>query len=119
MCTKIELNTKVNDSKYVLRYLPTFYDDLEQKVMYIAEKLKNPQAAKKMLDDVENAILERLPNAESFEKYHSKYDRKYIYYRIYVKNHVIYYVVIDDESEEKIMEVRRFLYDKQDITFVI
>ena len=35
------------------------------------------------------------------------------YYRIYVKNYIVYYVVIDDENPDKIMEVRRFLYNKQ------
>ena len=29
------------DTKYILRYLPLFYDDLEEKVVYIAEKLHN------------------------------------------------------------------------------
>ena len=55
---------------------------------------------------------QRLPVAESFEIYHSIRERKYPYYRIYVKNYVIWYVVIDDEGEDKIMEVRRFLYNK-------
>jgi cytidylate kinase len=50
---------------------------------------------------------------EKFEKFHSKRERKYPYYRIYVKNFVVYYVVIDDENG-KIMEVRRFLYNRQD-----
>ena len=31
-----------------------------------------------------------------------------------VENFVVWYVVIDDECEDKIMEVRRFLYNKQD-----
>ena len=101
------------DTKYKLRYLPLFYEDLEQKVVYIVEELHNQQAANEMLDAVENAILERLPVAESFEAYHSIRERKYPYYRIYVKNYVIWYVVIDDEGEDKIMEVRRFLYNKQ------
>lgn len=35
------------------------------------------------------------------------------YYRIYVKNYIVYYVVIDDKESDKIMEVRRFLYNKQ------
>lgn len=48
--------------------------------------------------------------AESFEPYHFRKDRKYPYYRIYVGN----YVVIDDEGLDKIMEVRRFLYERQD-----
>lgn len=101
------------DTNYKLRYLPLFYRDLEEKIVYIAETLKNSQAAKNLLDDVERAILERLPNAESFEHYNSVKERRYKYYRIYVKNYIVYYVVIDDEGSDKIMEVRRFLYHKQ------
>lgn len=100
------------ETKYWLRYLPLFYQELEQKVLYIANKLCNEQAANELIDAVETAILERVPVAESFEPYHSLKERRYPYYRIYVKNYVIYYVVID-EGDEKIMEVRRFLYNKQ------
>lgn len=103
------------DKKYRLRYLPLFYEDLDEKITYIAEKLKNPKAASDLLDKVEKAILDRLPVAESFEPYpyHSIRERKYAYYRIYVDNFIIYYVVIDDEVFP-IMEVRRFLYNRQD-----
>lgn len=101
------------DTKYTLRYLPLFYEDLEQKVVYIAEKLKNPQAANQLLTDVERAILNRVPNAESFEPYHSLKEREYPYYRIYVKNFVIYYVIIDNNGNNKIMEIRRILHNKQ------
>ncbi len=102
------------DRKYKLRYLPLFYEDLEQKVVYIAENLQNPKAANDLIDAVEKAILERLPVAESFEQYESMKERRYPYYRIYVKNFVVWYVVIDDEGDDRIMEVRRFLYNKQD-----
>ncbi len=99
--------------KYMLRYLPIFYEDLEQKLIYISETLHNEKAAVDLLDEVEKAILERANAAEAFEAYHSLKERRYPYYRIYVKNFDIYYVVIDDEGEEKIMEMRRFLYNKQ------
>ena len=102
------------DKKYRLRYLPLFYDDLDEKVTYIAEKLKNPQAASDLLDKVEKAVLDRLPAAESFEPCHSIREKKYVYYRIYVDNFTIYYVVIDDAEDSPIMEVRRFLYNRQD-----
>ena len=102
------------DRKYKLRYLPLFYEDLEQKVVYIAENLQNPKAANDLIDAVEKAILERLPVAEAFEQYESMKERRYPYYRIYVKNFVILYVVIDDEGSDKIVEIRRFLYNKQD-----
>ena len=102
------------DTKYKLRYLPLFYEDLEQKVVYIAVNLGNEKAANDLLDAVEKAILERQPVAEAFEPYHSLKERRYPYYRIYVKNFVVWYVVIDDEGDDKIMEVRRLLYNKQD-----
>ena len=102
------------ETKYKLRYLPLFYEDLEQKVVYIAENLQNPKAANDLIDAVEKAILERLPVAEAFEPYESMKERRYPYYRIYVKNFVIWYVVIDDEGSDKIVEIRRFLYNKQD-----
>lgn len=99
--------------KYRLSYLSLFYEDLGEKVTYIAEKLKNPKAANDLLDKVESAIMERLPLAESFEPYCSVRERKYSYYRIYVDNYIIYYVVIDDDPNDLIMEVRRFLYNGQ------
>ena len=99
-------------SKYKLQYLPLFSEDLLEKTNHIRFKLHNPQAADNLIDDVEAAILERLENPESFEPYKSKHDRKYPYYRIYVRNYIIFYVVIPGENP--IMEVRRFLYKGQD-----
>ncbi|MDE7252690.1 MAG: type II toxin-antitoxin system RelE/ParE family toxin [Acetatifactor sp.] len=101
------------NKKYRLSYLPLFYEDLDEKVTYIVEKLKNPKAANDLLDKVETAIIERLPVAESFEPYHSIRERRYTYYRIYVDNYIIYYVVIDDDPNDLVMEVRRFLYNGQ------
>ncbi len=99
--------------KYRLSYLPLFYEDLDEKITYIVEKLKNPKAANDLLDKVETAIMERLPVAEAFESYHSSRERRYTYYHIYVDNYTIYYVVIDDAPNDPIMEVRRFLYKGQ------
>ena len=106
----------MTNTNYKLRYLPLFYKDLEETVLYIAENLQNAKAANDLLDAVEDAILERQPIAESFEPYHSMRERRYPYYRIYVKNYVVFYVVIDDEGDEKIMEVRRILHNRQDST---
>ena len=92
-----------------LRYLPLFYEDLKNAVDYISNDLKNPSAANRLLDKVETAILNRLSIADSFEPYPSIRDRKNAYYRIYVGNYVVYYVLLD-EGENSFMEVRRFLY---------
>ena len=103
----------INDN-YKLRYLPLFFDDVNSITSYIKNELTNPKVANDLIDAVEIAILERLPVCESFEPYQSKRERKYTYYRIYVKNSVVYYVVIDDEGADKIMEVRRLLFNRRD-----
>ena len=97
--------------EYELRYLPQFHEDLKQHVLYIAQKLKNPQAANDLIDSTEAAILERLPEAEAFERFNSRKERQYPYYRIYVKNFIVFYVVIP-ENRKKVMEIRRFLFGK-------
>lgn len=101
------------DNQYELRYLPLFYTDLEEAVSYITEKLNNITAARDLVSSIEKAILERLPNAESFEPYRSKKNRQYPYYRIYVGNYTVYYVVIHEE-DKSVMEVRRLLYNGRD-----
>ncbi len=100
----------MGNKKYDVRFLPLFEEDLYEIVAYITERLKNPVAANKLIDDVENAIIKRSSYAESFEPYYSVKERKYPYYRIYVGNYVVYYVVIDD-----VMEVRRILYNKRNV----
>ena len=64
-----------------------------------------------MVDEVEKAIHERLSCAEAFEPYHSAKERQYPYYRISVRNYTVYYVVIGN-----VMEVRRILYSRWDMT---
>ncbi len=100
----------MENRKYKLRYLPLFEQDLIKTVNYITHILKNSNAAIRLVDDVEAAILKRLSNPLAFEAYHSIKKRKHPYYRIYIRNYVVYYVVIDD-----VMEIRRFLYGTMDI----
>ena len=69
------------NSEYKLRYLPLFYEDLNEKVEYIAFEKLNPTAALKLVDAVEAAILERLPIAESFETYPSLFERNTSFFK--------------------------------------
>lgn len=100
----------MQESKYTLRYLPKYVDDLNEIVDYIIHKLKNVTAANNFVDEVERAIQKRLNNPESFEPYKSGKDRKNTYYRIQVKNFTIFYVLIED-----VMEVRRIIYSHRDL----
>lgn len=101
----------MSEHKYQLRYLPIFETDLKETIMYIKNHLKNPGSAHKLLNEVELAIMARLNNPTSFEPYPTAKIREYPYYRIYIRNYIIFYVVIDE-----IMEVRRFLYNARDLT---
>ena len=100
----------MESKSYKLRYLRIFEQDLIAITNYITNVLKNEDAAIRLVDDVERAILKRLDNPTSFEPYPSLKKRDYPYYRIYVRNYVVFYVVIDD-----VMEVRRIIYGSRDI----
>ncbi|WP_303942113.1 type II toxin-antitoxin system RelE/ParE family toxin [Enorma burkinafasonensis] len=101
----------MDEKRYSLRYLPLFWDDLHSAVTYIAEVLKNPQAAERLLDNVESAIMEHLKNPTFATVYKGRRDRQLPYYWFAVGNYMVFYVVEDD-----VMEVRRFLYGARDLT---
>ena len=102
------------DDKFSLRYTPMFVEDLDEIVDYITCKLHNPNSAMNLVERIEDVILERLNCPLAFESFQSSRKRKYPYYRIYVDNFTIYYVVIDN-----IMEVRRILYSGRDSNKII
>lgn len=99
---------------YRLRFLPLFSEDLIEITTYITSNLQNPEAANRLVNEIEDAIDKRLENPLIFAPYNSRKPRINPYYRIYVKNYTIFYVVIDD-----IMEVRRILYSKRDFDNIL
>lgn len=96
--------------KYKLRVLPLFEDDLNGIVDYMLLVLHNPVAANRFVDKVYDEIQKRLPFAESFEQYHSVKEHDYPYYRIYVGNYTVFYVVIGN-----VMEIRRIILSRRNI----
>ncbi len=102
------------NKKYTLRFLPIFEQDLAAARDYIAFNLQNPSAALRLVEDTEKAIAKRLQNPVGFMPYPSARERKYQYYRINISNYSVFYVVIDD-----VMEVRRFVYGKRDLSEII
>ena len=74
----------MEDKQYKVRILPLFEEDLNDAVDYISQTLKNPNAALRLIDSVQNAIEKRAWQAESFEPFRST-----------------------------IMEVRRLLYNRK------
>lgn len=100
--------------KYELKILPLFEEDMLEAAEYISEVLKNPSAAKRLIDETEKAIYKRLESPLSFQPYKSQKHRNDTYYRIFVGNFTIFYVV-----NGNVMEVRRFIYGKRNIENII
>ncbi|UWG96566.1 type II toxin-antitoxin system RelE/ParE family toxin [Dehalobacter sp. DCM] len=99
----------MTEDKYSLRYIPRFEADLNEIVDYLVFTLHNTDAAEKFINRVENVITERLHCPLSFQPFQSKRKRKNPYYRIYIDNFTVFYVVIDN-----VMEIRRILYKGRD-----
>ena len=70
----------MEEKRYELRILPMFEKDLDEIVQYISVRLRNPDAADKLIDEVEEAVYKRLPIAEAFEPYRGIVKRQYPYY---------------------------------------
>lgn len=100
--------------KFIIRYLPSFDEEFEEIIIYIAYKLKNKNAAEKLIENVNQAIINRSKNPKNFEAYKSKRKRKYTWYRIYIKNFTIFYTVTNN-----MMEVAHILYNKRNIEELI
>ena len=103
----------MNNKKYTIIYLPLFYKDLNKITKYITKKLKNRIAADNLLTEVKQKIEKRAYSPTSYEIYSST-KRKHIYYRLYIKNYIVFYIVKDN-----IMEVRRILYNKRNFYNII
>lgn len=104
----------MNKNNYIIKYLPLFEDDLNDILDYITLKLHNKPAALKLLNDIETSILKRSYNPTSFETFNSLKFRKNAYYKIYVNHFTIYYIV-----DKNVMEIRRILYNKRNIDYLI
>lgn len=97
-------------NKAKIRYLPTFYHDLLGTVSYIGDVLMNPDAANKLLSDIEDAILKRSENPTIYVPYRPQRELKKTYYRIKAKNYFVFYSV-----ENGIMEISRLIYARRNI----
>ena len=97
--------------QYRLQYLPLFWDDFERAVFYVRDVLKNPAAAKHLLDGTEAAIFEHAKAPTMAQVYRTTRTRPQPYYWFAVGNYMVFYVVFED-----VMEVRRFIYGARDLT---
>lgn len=94
---------------YKVIYSPMAKKDLTEIAKYIAFELCNPDAADRLLKEVDKAAdeLKEFPLAGAV--YKSKKNRKLSYRMKFIKNFTAYYVVIGNT-----VEIRRVLYKRRD-----
>lgn len=101
-------------NKYTIRYLPSFSKELNEIIYYITFILKNKNAAARLLQNIHNAIEQRGKSPESYEIYKGKKKAKYNWYRIYVGNFTIFYIVRDS-----IIEITHIIYSARNFEELI
>ncbi len=94
--------------EYEIEYLSSFDKEFDETLYYIIYKLNNKNAAEKLIQNVQKAIIDRSTNPEGFEVYKEEKKRKHKWYRIYVGNYIIIYTVKDN-----VMQIARLLYSRR------
>lgn len=102
------------NNRYKLKYLPVARRDLQDIIDYIAYDLEVPDTAIKMLNTLETEILtlQENPFRGAIHSSKRKYDCQYP--KLFVKNYVIFYVILED-----IVEIQRFFYNRRNMTKLI
>ena len=98
----------MDNKKYNIKYLPTFIYQLNNILYHLTYVLKNKNAAERFREEVIEKIEKRSESPTLFEIFKNSKIEKTNWYRIYVKNYTIFYVVKND-----VMEVRRIYYSRR------
>lgn len=104
--------------KNIIRYTSLFSKDLDEIASYIANNLQNPEVADRFLRNVEKAVEERSHNPGLSAVYAVSPENGLPYYNIIVGNFIVFYVLLK-EGDEIVMEVRRVLYGRRNISLLI
>lgn len=104
----------MTNKKYHVKYLTSFSEELNDILYYITNALKNPIAAENLLNKIIKSIEIRSQNPESHEIYKTKNSSKYIWYRIYLNNYTIFYIVENNE-----MKIAHMMYSLRNIDNLI
>ena len=88
------------------------YDnDVLSSAEYIADVLQNPAAANRLVDEAKKKFIEVLENPKYRPLVYDEYLANLGYRFAIVKNHLLFYIIDNDNKQVKII---RFLHGRQD-----
>lgn len=102
------------NEKYEIKYLPTFISQFNNILYYMTHELKNRIAADNFYKEVMEKIKKRSEIPEIYGAFKIIGSKKVKYYKINVRNYVIFYVL-----RGNVMEIRRIYYNKMDFNKLI
>jgi len=97
-----------------IKYLPSFYQELNAIVEYITYTLEAPRAASNLLDELEQSINNLKVFPLSHRLYRPIKPIQTEYRVLTVKNYLVFYVVL-----KKSIEIHRIIYKKRDLSQLI
>lgn len=100
--------------RYQIKYLPVARRDLQDIIDYIAFDLEVPETAIKMLNTLETEILTLQENPFRGSVYLSNRSHGSQYRKLFVKNYVIFYLILEDT-----VEIQRVFYNRRNMNKLI
>lgn len=98
------------NKKHHISYLPIARKDLQDIIDYIAFDLEVPDAALKMLNMLETEISTLQGNPFRGAVHSSFRKHNYQYRKLFIKNYVVFYVILED-----IVEIQRVFYNRRNM----
>ncbi len=99
---------------YQIKYLPVARRDLQDIIDYIAFDLEVPETAIKMLNTLETEILTLQENPFRGSIYLSNRKHDCQYRKLFIKNYVIFYLILEDT-----VEIQRVFYHRRNMNKLI
>jgi toxin ParE1/3/4 len=97
--------------KYHVRIVKPAQTDMRETYRYISEKLCNHAAAERLLTQIDKGIQSLKTNPERFPLVRDAYLASKGYRHIVVKNHLVFFII---REEERAVSVMRVLYGRRD-----
>lgn len=95
----------MENENFQIRFTPLAYEDLDEIDTYISVTLVNPQAAERLLEEMENSINQLI----QFPYIGSEVDDPYLarkgYRKLVVENYLVFHLVDSDQKQVVIMRV--------------